>query len=650
MRKLLYLVILALAIFIQLPSISSELPYFSNEDEAHHFNRTVNMLKTGDLNPHYFLKPSLHFYLRLPVTALSFFKSVSNGQLRSIQEVQTEDRFGLAGYSFSASHPALVKANRLFSLALLIGGLIAIIAICSQLGLGLFATVVATLLTAISPALYGRASVIGVDSLVFFLTLLSTFFAIKTIKDKSISSLIATALVAGLATSSKYNACPVMLLPVVALFLSGISINARNLASAALVPLAAFLIGSPFILLEIPLFLDHFAYEIWHYGVAGHEGHLQVPGLPHFIFILQWIRSEGLGTTAFIAALLGLILSQRVIGTRTLITLATFPGIYLALMSMQKTAFERNYLILIPFFAILCGLCAKILSDFNLNNRLKRLLLLTFTIGAIHAPALSVLEKNFLDQARAIDKDSRVYAREWLEKNQTSGTTLLDGELQLAPLFNYPHGQRTFSVPGLLRTDLSQKSALEWFLSGADRLVTGAYYPIPKSISEHLVLKSRFIGVRAKQRIVKNPQIFVYDFEPDFWKSTAFTAYLKNQTLPEIRINDRAGDRTSCEDKSQSENQCWTNFRATKIIMTGQANNTPLSIMSPWAHQEVAWASVEDGQIIASSKLAEPGEWQDLPLPSSNQKEFYLLVKTTKTPTQVDIKAKDSRNLGVALR
>ncbi|NDC38077.1 MAG: hypothetical protein EBZ48_08485 [Proteobacteria bacterium] len=67
---LLALVILAFAAWLRVPFIRSGMPYFYNEDEAHHYNRVVNMVKRGEFNPHYFLKPSLHFYLRMPVVAV----------------------------------------------------------------------------------------------------------------------------------------------------------------------------------------------------------------------------------------------------------------------------------------------------------------------------------------------------------------------------------------------------------------------------------------------------------------------------------------------------------------------------------------------------------------------------------------------------
>ena len=101
-----------LAVIIRVTFIGTALPYFHDEDEAHHFNRTLRMVQSGDFDPHYYHKPSLHFYLRIPAIALGFFNEVREGRMTSIKEAQTSDPFGVAGYAFSASNPGLVKWAR----------------------------------------------------------------------------------------------------------------------------------------------------------------------------------------------------------------------------------------------------------------------------------------------------------------------------------------------------------------------------------------------------------------------------------------------------------------------------------------------------------------------------------------------------------
>ena len=75
------------------------------------------MAARRDLNPHYFNKPALHFYLRLPVVYAAAWYERSSGRLNSIREIRTRDPYGLAGYAYTPSHPRVLAAMRLESVA-----------------------------------------------------------------------------------------------------------------------------------------------------------------------------------------------------------------------------------------------------------------------------------------------------------------------------------------------------------------------------------------------------------------------------------------------------------------------------------------------------------------------------------------------------
>ena len=58
-----------LALALRLWTIRQSLPYVNHPDEPNPINYVVQMLRTGDLNPHAFQKPSLYVYLLLAVVA-----------------------------------------------------------------------------------------------------------------------------------------------------------------------------------------------------------------------------------------------------------------------------------------------------------------------------------------------------------------------------------------------------------------------------------------------------------------------------------------------------------------------------------------------------------------------------------------------------
>jgi hypothetical protein len=344
------LAILALAAWLRFPFINSGMPYFYDEDEGHHYNRVVNMVKSGEFNPQYFLKPSLHFYVRMPVTAFAFLSAVKDGAVRELKEVSTRDPFGLADYSFNASHPKIAKVNRALSigfslLTVLLTGIIAV-----QLGLSAWAAVGAALLVGVSPALVTSSAVIGVDVIVGPLVLASVSLALLGLHYSRRSFILLAAIAAGLAASTKYNAAIVALVPLVA------ALSIGQIATACLVvPVVgfSFLAGTPYLLAELPLFLNHVAYEIWHYGIAGHVGNEGQPGLPQALHYLRWLRAEGVGIIPLTLSVFAIAVAVRSKARLTALTVTfSFAVLYFAFMCSQKANFTRNMLVLIPFVAL----------------------------------------------------------------------------------------------------------------------------------------------------------------------------------------------------------------------------------------------------------------------------------------------------------
>ena len=80
--------IIAFALFLRYTEIGAGLPYIYQDDEGHHFSRLVSMVKQGSYDPHYFNKPSLHFYLRMPVVAVAYVWAVKQGDLTSLRRFE----------------------------------------------------------------------------------------------------------------------------------------------------------------------------------------------------------------------------------------------------------------------------------------------------------------------------------------------------------------------------------------------------------------------------------------------------------------------------------------------------------------------------------------------------------------------------------
>jgi hypothetical protein len=615
--------IVLLSFWFRWSSLDKGLPYFYDEDEAHHFNRTVNMVKTGDYNPHYFLKPTLHFYLRVPVTAAAFLMLVRKGEIRSVKEMVTGDPYGLAGYAFSSSHPDLVLANRLFSLLLSTIALILTISIAltiTELPIVAYTT---GFFIAINPSLTEYASFIGVDALVGCMVMMTVFFAINALKSQKRTTLFLSAFSAGLACSSKYNALPIVVVPFAVLFCNFINRRQPFPWGDSFILLmfigSGFLTGTPYAILKLPEFLDGVASEVWHYGIAGHGIHTEKPGLSQCRFYLSWLGSsqDGLGTVRLLIAFVGipfLVYSFRKFSLVFLI----FPISYFLLMSLQKANFVRNMYVLIPFFALLGAYGLFALSHMLFTDERKR--------GAffLAAMALSMIFPCF-GSLRKIEtfetvRETRKEIEQWLkERSANLEETALAGELQFS--------HTVHSLPAVSRYNSKEQNNFELFQQGFDfSIVPKNEYTLNQDsqdttnekisdliqVQQVLIYEGRrqtldktLLRNNGMERVVNNPSIVVNKLISPYFEKvqkdvspaqidsdnsagkieldlserlpSKYVLKLKNteevkEEVPDGKkiSNANVRNRLTFCDYSGTENYCWLNYRITYLQLTEQ--------------------------------------------------------------------------------
>ncbi len=643
------LVILLVALWLRLPGISAGLPYFYAEDEAHHFNRTVEMVKEGRYDPQYFHKPSLHFYLRMPVVALSYLWSASKGYLTSVREIETRNPYGLGGYAFTASHPGIVRWNRAFSVLLSLLTVLLAYSVCAEVLGKQIPALTAALLTAVSPEFLINSPIIGVDVLMSFMCLASAYAALLTFKKFSLWKLAGLGLLCGLAVSSKYNALPIAVLPFcVCLALRRFSV--AELVLALLTPAAGFFLGSPFILVSIPLFLDHLSYEIWHYGVAGHEGHTEEPGVRQALFYARWIVTDGVGWTASLAAVIGFgfFKSER---KQEFALFAVFPLLFAALMIGQKANFTRNMMVIIPFVAIVasCGL-EIILRGFKISEAGRATAIWIAVPLLCFQPLLGSLR--YIQSIRS-QPESRNAAAAWLgEQGASLSDTAVSGRL-LFP-------QAVYRLPGFSRVDAAKLSALELFNYGFSTLVVGPEHHASEEDLKILKPLKSFIGEEEMQRIVINPAIKIYSIDEESASHVLQdkTAQGLDADVVELAANDHG--ELSCQSASgdrlqnAGEDYCWIQKRVSLLKLPADKSlRMKLEVMSPWKDQMLR-LSAGKWSVSRSMQGIEPGSWTTLGVSIPDEAlraSPGILVELSQvhSPASLGINA-DNRRLGLALR
>ena len=568
--------VVVFGLWLRYPMIGNGMPYIYDVDEGHHYNRLVEMVKEGELNPRYFRKPSLHFYLRMPAVAGGFLWSATEGELESIEDIVTRDPFGRGGWARAASHPSIVMWTRSVTTVLSLLIIVVTYLLAAHLVQSRWMGVGAALLVASSPGLIRDSGKIGVDTLMALTCLLTIYLAVRAVREPRLSYIVATGLCAGLAVSSKYNALPIALLPLGAYVLST-RWTAWGAAAALMTPMLGFLAGTPFALVEIPRVLDGIADGILHYE-RGHGFATGEPGVPQAMFYLRWIAGSATGTLVTAFGMLGaLVVLWMHRGTGALVLL--FPLLYGLLMVNQRVNFTRNMLVMIP---VVC-----ILAMVTVDRLLSWLAARQWPPGAASmalTPAF-VLLVAFTPIARSLDfherissrpPDSRIDVSRWLAgASRAYSDTAISGELQF-PLQEY-------LARGVTRFAADEMDTVVLFLAGFDRLVVGPEFDSARP--DLLLVEQVFPGDQtARPTIPVNPEVRVYRLPHVLIESTAVRSLVEEQpryaVAPPTYVQGEPDtpDEWTCAPVSESEEwvepsieHCWVQSRLARVILDPRA-------------------------------------------------------------------------------
>jgi dolichyl-phosphate-mannose-protein mannosyltransferase len=315
-----------------------ELPYLAHTDEPTQYNPAIRMIKTGDLNPHFFNYPSLTIYLDAAAMYAGFWIGRLLGVFESIDDLQPIRTVAMAVGVVGT--PAMLLLGRAVSAGIgtLTVGLVYVLArrFAKQWWTPLFAS----LLLAISTAHVRFSHYMTVD-------VIATFFAVACVAACTVALsrpgdrrlLWLAALCGGLAASSKYNYV-VLCVPIgLTCLLDPSAALGRKVVQCAVSALLfglAFVITSPFVLLD----LEHASKGIWreieHYA----SGHLGVIG-NSFVWYLAYLWQ--VSPVYLLLGVPGLVVMARQ-RTRVAVPAIASVAIMYGLIGKQAVHFDRNAL------------------------------------------------------------------------------------------------------------------------------------------------------------------------------------------------------------------------------------------------------------------------------------------------------------------
>ena len=242
--------VLLVAGALRLSGIGSGAPYRMGVDEPVVLETTLRILKSGDFHPHFFDYGGLNFYFHTLVSAVAFLKGAMDGQWRSLDPLWIGD---------------ILVPTRIATA--LLGTLTVLLTFRIGLRWGERVALVAALALAVLPPHVRESHFTLTDTPLTFLVSLTLLLALRAAESQTFIRIGLAGVGVGLATAIKYNGFLAILMPLaVALTFP----RGRRFSAAAVAILgsaAAFLITAPYSLIDLPSFLNAFAFLMQSYNL-----------------------------------------------------------------------------------------------------------------------------------------------------------------------------------------------------------------------------------------------------------------------------------------------------------------------------------------------------------------------------------------------
>jgi hypothetical protein len=354
-------VLFVLAVVVRWPGIAQGLPYAAHPDEAQLLHRGLYMLKTGDLNPHYFNYPSFPMYVHAAVAATGVLQLITDGTIKSLGEIQTMMETGLKGQRVPV---LLMERARIVSV--LFGAL-------GVAGVGVFARrlfgqrigLMAGIATVFTVIHISSVRYITTDALAACFVPWAAAVGAQILRRDRLGDYAFAGALVGLSAASKYNAAAILLVPILAHALRDEHPRGHvgPLFLLLFTTAVTFFGVNPYALMDVPEFLTGVGAELRHYAVGDAFGPANAePGLPHLLRILTFAASvNGLALWAPLALLAPRAWKQH--ERRVWTVFLAYPVVATWLLARQSVFFPRNLVLVLPTVGTLAALAADALWD-----------------------------------------------------------------------------------------------------------------------------------------------------------------------------------------------------------------------------------------------------------------------------------------------
>jgi 4-amino-4-deoxy-L-arabinose transferase-like glycosyltransferase len=416
------ILIVVLALAARLYQVGWGLPYVY--EEATPLKKAWEMWHWGsprgvDPNPHFFHYPSLTIYLQF----------VSQGVVYLLMKITGAVTGGADYHARYIVDPTPVyHAGRLISVLFGTATVWLSFAVGRRLAPQSAVTVgiSAAALLAVNTFVISRSHMVEVDVPLTFFVMLVFWLLLRLRGDPSLRRFLVAGAAIGLAASTKYTGA-LLVLPLVVLFLFQ-RFGAKpdgprplwwypvaSVAAAA----AAFLLTSPYVLLDAGTFARHFGFERQHMQV----GHFGVAGSSTIGYYVRVLTDRLIGWPAALFAVAGLAYAGASRKRMETAVLASFVVPYLVAIFTWSMRAERYVLPALPALLLFAAVAIAWLSKrvFFVNTRSwARNVFVTVAVALTAVPVVAA----YPAYLKTVRTDSRTTAARWIETRVPSGSYL----------------------------------------------------------------------------------------------------------------------------------------------------------------------------------------------------------------------------------
>jgi 4-amino-4-deoxy-L-arabinose transferase-like glycosyltransferase len=381
-------------------------PFSVQVDEPEVLLRAVRMMKTGDLNPHFFDYPTLYMYLQTLVATARFLAGAMRGEWASLAQAPPE-----AFYVWGRALTAIMGTATVW--------------ILYRVGMrwDRRTALLSAVMFAVMPLHVRESHFVLTDVPVTFFVMLALLLSLRAHERGTAAAFAFAGVAAGLAAATKYNGAVAALIPLVCCTMTPAVRPSRAVVLLWTIGgmLAAFLVAAPYTVIDLPVFLNQFARLSAEYRIVS-------PGKePVGLIYLKHLRNAlGWPGSAIVIAGLAVGAFHAVAGPKRLkwIVVLVFPLVYFRFISNQNLVFGRYLLPLLPFLSLLgaTAIVAAVrgMGRTTLSRPARNAIILALTFLAVGPPAYTSIA--FDANAARVWTTEQAY--EWIVRNVPKGTKI----------------------------------------------------------------------------------------------------------------------------------------------------------------------------------------------------------------------------------